>query len=299
MSTEPVVSVVMPAYNAARYIEASINSSLAQTMSSLEVIVVDDGSTDDTTEIVSGYGEKVRLLTQQNAGVAAARNRAIEEATGEWIAFLDSDDIWFPDKLQRQLEGADSKAWSHTDYVFIGTEFDGTVRSTDTSSKYGGEVTPRLLVENFIGTSTVLARKNLLIEMGGFAKDLRAISDWDLWLRMSAKFPLDYIGEVLAEYRIHQAAMSRSARKTLPYHHEVIERAFASGGPGEDYPHLKRKALANSYAICSMVARRSADPTFALQCALSSLRHEPFKLHRWKSFASSGAGAIFGPRNAS
>ena len=276
------VSVIMPAYNAEKFLEASINSALSQSIDSIEVIVVDDGSSDNTLQLAKSFGDKVRVFSRKNGGAAAARNYGVQQAKGDWVAFLDADDIWLPQNLEQQLTNCKGMVWSHSDSVFIGDGHDGTVRSSDLAPKYGGEVIPQLVVNNFIGTSTVMMKRDVYLEMGGFDESLRALQDWDLWLRMASKYELSYTPDVLAQYRVHAASTSRSARKTLPYHLEVIKRTFELGGVGDKYAHLKKRTLAESYGVCSLIAEDSNDPWFALYCATKAVRFQPASLWRWK-----------------
>ena len=278
-----LVSVIMPAYNAELYIAESIESALKQTLKALEVIVVDDGSNDKTVEIAESFGKRVRVFRQKNGGAATARNYAVNQARGDWIAFLDSDDLWNSEKIETQISNCPNMVWSHTNYVFIGSGHDGTVKSSERAPQYGGNVLSNLVINNFIGTSTVIMRRETFLELGGFDESLRAIQDWDLWLRAASKYELGYIPQTHAKYRVHAASTSRSARKTLPNHLEVINNTFAKGGAGEAIPNLKSHALANSYGVCSLIAEESHDTWFALRCALWALLYQPGSLWRWRS----------------
>jgi glycosyltransferase involved in cell wall biosynthesis len=119
----PVVSVVIPAFNAARYLGEALDSVFGQTLTDLELVVVDDGSTDETPQVVQGYGSRVRYVRQPNAGVASARNRGVAESSGRYVAFLDADDVWLPGKLERQLEALAARPSArvcHSDFDLMG-----------------------------------------------------------------------------------------------------------------------------------------------------------------------------------
>jgi glycosyltransferase involved in cell wall biosynthesis len=276
------VSVIMPAYNAEKYLAQSVESALSQTVDNIEIIIVDDGSSDNTLHIANSFGAPVTVYSRENGGAAAARNFGVEKANGEWVAFLDADDLWEPNKLELQLESVHGFSWSHTDSIFIGDGHDGSVRASDLTPKYAGKVIPKLVVNNFVGTSTVLMKKDVYLKVGGFDESLRALQDWDFWLRLAAQYDLAYVPEVLAQYRVHAASTSRSARKTLPYHLEVIARTFSVDGVGAEVSHLKKETLAESYGICSLIAEDSNDPWFALSCALNAIRFQPTYAWRWK-----------------
>ncbi len=223
----PLVSVVIPAFNGERFIGRTIESALAQTYSNAEIIVVDDGSTDATLEVVRRFGDRVRCLRQSNQGGAAARNQGVSAARGDWVAFLDQDDLWRPEKLQRQAAvflaepsiAVCFTRWSHIDDqgnpMTHGstTERDRLLDSVSHQGRplAGGAVllpekpftvglAKRCLVNSCSG---VLARKSVLAEAGGFDAGLRGPDDWDLWMRLAVRHPFAYIPEALYQYRHH------------------------------------------------------------------------------------------------
>ena len=279
------VSVIIPAYNAAAFIQKAIDSALNQTFQNLEVIVVDDGSTDDTVHLIKGYGNKVTLLQQKNSGAAAARNFGAQMAAGKWLAFLDADDLWESDKLEKQMALSSIYSWSYTDSVFFGHGFDGTLKSSDVSPHQKGWVLPVLVVNNFIGTSTVLLNKEVFMAEGGFDPSLKALQDWDLWLKIASKFQLGYVPDVEMKYRVHSKSTSRSARKTYAYHLEIINKTFSSGGVGVQYKYLRHDALAESFGILALISEDANDFTFSIFCAFRSAFYQPKVLYRWKSVA--------------
>jgi hypothetical protein len=182
------VTVVIPAYNAARFIGGAIASVLAQTYADYEIIVVDDGSRDETASVVSGFGQRVRLISQANAGASAARNRGIREATGSWIAFLDSDDEWQPSHLEVLLARAAATPDAHMIYGRkITVDEHGDVvpwKPTFPSGWIFGDLVERCLIT----TSAVMVRTATLRALGGFTEkvEFRVAEDWDLYLRLAA-----------------------------------------------------------------------------------------------------------------
>ena len=219
---QPLVTVIIPAYNAGAYLGEAIDSARAQTYSPIEIIVVDDGSTDRTPALLAPYvsANKIKYIYQANAGVASARNAGINAARGKYIAFLDSDDRWQPDKLAKQLPlFADPKVGLvYSDMQCIGA-VTGRYGVTVPRGYHRGRVLPALIKENFIGASTVVARRALLQSAGGFQIDsasaiLSTVEDYHLWLRLARITNFDYVDEPLALYRVHAGQSSRRAWRT-------------------------------------------------------------------------------------
>lgn len=202
--SRPSVSVVIPSYNRARFLPAAIASIRAQTMRCQEIVVVDDGSTDDTPSALAALGEGIVHVRQTNQGPSAARNRGIREARGDLIAFLDTDDRWLPEKIEAQwnvLRGRPDIALVITDesmedragHTTAASNFrlhgiDQTLQTDDDAVVK--DAPRRLLTTNFVSTSTVLARRDVLINEGGFDTRLRYGEDFELWLRIAAKHPI-------------------------------------------------------------------------------------------------------------
>lgn len=242
----PTVSVVIAAYNAEAFIQEALDSVLAQTYRDYEVIVVDDGSTDATAERVRRYGEAVRLVQQANAGSAAARNRGIQEARGTYVAFLDADDLWLPEKLERQvgLHEAGGPRWSYTDAWHVDAATGAPLsRWSDTHPAPEGDVAPVLLCGNFITAATALVDRSVLTRIGGFPETLpgrASISeDWALWLRIAVDHPVARVPEPCAQLRQHggRKTETMNLQHALDARVEMIrrtvERAPARLGPHE------------------------------------------------------------------
>lgn len=206
----PSVSVVIPAYRQANYIKACLDSVAAQHYpGTLKVIVVDDGSDDDSADLASEHPLAPQVIRQKNMGVSGARNRGVEESTGEFVAFLDADDKWHPDKLKAQMTAlvlADQPALSFTRYRRVDPSGSPVLRSSEHPAKDLKPTTRHLLGQNFIGTSTVVVHKDCLERCGGFPVShglLGAGQDFALWLRVAAFYPLIYVPEVLMDYTVH------------------------------------------------------------------------------------------------
>jgi glycosyltransferase involved in cell wall biosynthesis len=196
--TSPLVSVIIPTYNRGWIIKEAIESVLAQDFTDFELIVVDDGSTDDTFEILGGFGDALKVLRQSNRGVSAARNRGIETSAGRWIAFLDSDDLWLPQKLSRQVEFFNT----HPDALICQTEEQWfrngrRVNPKLRHRKFSGMIFERSLELCLVSPSAVMIRKRLFSEVGLFDESLPACEDYDQWLRVSCRIPVYLIDTAL------------------------------------------------------------------------------------------------------
>jgi glycosyltransferase involved in cell wall biosynthesis len=203
-NTPPVVSVsvVIPVYNRCWSICEAVESVLAQTMADFEVIVVDDGSTDGTTEALAPYRDRLRIICQRNRGVSAARNRGVAAARGRWIAFLDSDDLWKPEKLavQTAFFKRNGKARiCQTEEIWVRNGV--RVNPGHRHKKPSGEIFIPSLSLCLVSPSAVMLQKSLFEEVGGFDETLAAAEDYDLWLRISAVHPVYLLEEPMVVKR--------------------------------------------------------------------------------------------------
>lgn len=227
-----MVSVVIPAYNAALYLADALRSVMAQTYRDYEIIVVNDGSTDTTREVLEEFQPWIRHLSQANQGPSAARNLGIRAARGTYICFLDADDLWTPDKLQVQVEFLENHP--EIGLVFADIEEFGTFRSSCRSvirESFGSEVKggiaipdafSKLLTTNFIPTPTVMVRSHCLLRSGVFNESLRIVEDRDLWLRIAAHFQIAWIPQVLCRRRVHDCNLSQNDELALHSRLKVV-----------------------------------------------------------------------------
>lgn len=208
----PLVSVVIPAYNSSRTIGPTIQSILNQTFSDLEVVVVDDGSKDNTVEIAKKFGERIHCFVQENKGAAAARNRGLSEAKGEYVAFLDSDDLWLPNKLEVQLDVL--KKNPNIDAVQCGVYLVNDalqVVGANSCDPSQDSLLDFLLFRNLAGiASTLLIRKEKMLALKGFGEDLVILEDWDFACRLARKGYLKSLPDFLVLYRQHPNNRSRN-----------------------------------------------------------------------------------------
>lgn len=264
VSAGELVSVIIPTYNAAGFIAETLTSALAQNHRAIEVIVVDDGSIDRTAEIVEALASRdnrVRLLRQPNRGVAAARNLGIAHSRGAFIAPLDADDVWHPDKIAMQMQAmregqprvAMVYSWSST------IDMTGRVLVRDAGvASYEGDVYPFLVMHNFLGNgSTPLLRRDCVLDAGGYDPDLRArggegVEDLLLYLRIAEKHEVALVREFLVAYRVHPSSMSSNIRRMKRGHDLLLQMIRVQ------HPELPSRLFRWSDAItCFYLGRRS------------------------------------------
>ena len=232
-SVTPKVSVVIPAYNYGRYLRDAINSALTQTFADLEVLVVDDGSTDDTASIVRTYADpRVRYIYQANAGLSAARNTGIREACAPFIALLDADDMWLPEMLARAM----------TEYATLPADVGLLACASDrvdaAGVPLGGKMfahgldrwwtAGEVLLQSRFMPSTAVARREAYALCGDFDTALRSSEDRDMWIRIGTRFRIRYLGAPMVLIRKHSSNMSKHADRMRLNMRRVIGKAYAA-----------------------------------------------------------------------
>jgi len=231
MSPMPSVSVVVPTFNRSHLINRALQSVVSQTFIPLDLIVVDDGSTDDTCERVRTNYPQATLLSQSNQGVSVARNRGISEARGDWIAFLDSDDVWCESKIEQQLQALAKEPQSricHTDEVWIRNGV--RVNPMNKHLKSGGNIFKQCLPRCVISPSTVLLHHSVFEDFGSFDEELPACEDYDLWLRLCAKLPVTYLPDKLVvKYGGHDDQLSKKYWGMDRFRIASLEKLIRSG----------------------------------------------------------------------
>ena len=225
----PLVSVIIPTFNRATLLRDAMASVVAQRYSPLEIIVADDGSTDDTPRIVEGQ-PGVRHLHLEHCGLPArVRNRGADEARGTLLAFLDDDDTWEPDKLTRQvgaLSAHPDAVGSYTDITILMTDGNRIPRVFRPHHPVSGDVWPQLLRQCLITSSTVLLRRDVFDRVGGFDETLDAVEDYDLWLRLAASGSFRYVNEPLATVnRGHDSITHQRQRSVWTNTLGILDRA--------------------------------------------------------------------------
>ncbi|MGE5308822.1 MAG: glycosyltransferase family 2 protein [Deltaproteobacteria bacterium] len=245
-----MVSVIIPAYNAGRWLSSAIDSVLRQTYDEIEIIVVDDGSTDATAESLSPYFLKITYVRQKNSGPAAARNRGISLARGRFIAFLDADDLWLPDKLERQVDALDrdpAAGACHTNVDFM-DERGNVVDHPDEGLEQSGMILERLLLwKSRVLLSSLLLRRECLESTGGFDETLLTGEDWHFIMRCARRNIFAYLPERLLLRRERPDSLTSrayaSARNNTTF--ESLRKAL-DGFPEID-PRVRRAAFEIRY----------------------------------------------------
>lgn len=244
----PTISVIIPAFNAEKTILETIQSIQAQSLADFELIIIDDGSTDCTLDILASLDEpRLKVFSYENGGLPVARNRGIERATGDFISFIDADDLWKPNKLEKQLDALNNHsdagvAYSWTAFI----DEDSNFLYAWEPVFYQGDVRPKLLVRNFISSgSNILVRRKFIEAAGKFDPQLKSVEDWDYYLTLASLCPFVVVPEYQILYRRSSQAMTSNVDTMEAANLIVIERAFQNAPPELQY--LKRPSLANAY----------------------------------------------------
>lgn len=279
------VSVVIPSYNSARWVAEAVESALAQTAPPAQVTVVDDGSTDDTRQVLEPcVARGVVYIYQPNAGVAVARNAGVARATGEYVAFLDADDVWHPRKLEIQVAALAARP----DWTMLGTavfDWPGQMPGLEVASPPGVQQIDwrSLAVKNYFTTSSVLARRSALAAAGEgpFDPALRGPEDYDLWLRLAELGTVGNLALPLTGYRTVAGSLGRQARAMEAGVGRILEKLSERGAwAGRGSPLLRRKAHAFYRYWCAYMYREAGERGTALRRVLRSLLEYPLPFAR-------------------
>src|SRR5919202_353647 len=282
----PLISVIIPAYNAEKTIKQTIESVLNQTFSDFEIIVINDGSQDSTLEIVSSIPDpRIKVFSYPNAGPQKSRNRGWGNASGEYVSFLDADDLWTPDKLEAQLKAlqenpAAAVAYSWTDYI----DESGNSFPQSNHGNFSGHVFVKLLLADFVGNgSNPLIQKQALVEVGGFDESLVAGQDWDMWVRLASRYPFVAVPVVQILYRVSGNSWSTNLERREAGFKRVIEKPIAHA-PDLLQP-IKKDIIANRYKCLTVDAlqgypRRRLQGLIAAKFLWVAVSNDPSLLRR-------------------
>jgi glycosyltransferase involved in cell wall biosynthesis len=274
----PTVSVIIPTYNSASLVTQAIDSALAQTAPPAEIIVADDGSTDDTRQRVTAYGKPVIYRGQKNRGVAAARNLGLRRATGQFVAFLDADDLWHPTKLEVQLEVMTAQP----DLGLLGTgRYDpsGVHRAVSGRGAVTRIAWRDLAVKNYFTASSVMVRRMVLDQVGEFDTTLQGPEDYDLWLRIAAVSAVANVGFPLTGYRWVSESLSQNARSMAKGMRRILRKLDEQDAWRGDRM-LRRKAYGYCGYSCSIMSRASGRPFRAMRELARSILSYPLPYRR-------------------
>lgn len=275
------VSVIICVYKGERYLREAIESALGQTHPAMEVVVVNDGSPDSSEKISRSFAGRIVYISQENRGLAPARNRGIRESSGEYIALLDQDDVWKPDKIEKQIRLFSENpnlGLVYSDFSQIDHAGRMVMERTHGSKMKRGNVLPELYEENFVGSLTAVFPRRVLEEGGFFQEDLAFALDWDLWLRIAKDRPIDFVDESLASWRWrpkyaedqHEVLLLDSYRVISLRHAELSLKLTQEQRNG-----VQNRLARVAFSLGKLYAGRS-DMDRAVRWIRTSIEHENF-----------------------
>ncbi|MFA5294483.1 MAG: glycosyltransferase family A protein [Methanoregulaceae archaeon] len=261
MDINPEVSIVIPVYNGSNFLREAIDSALAQTYTNFEILVVDDGSTDDTWKIIQSYGDEIRGIHKANGGVASALNCGIRNMRGKYFAWLSHDDLWLPDKLEKQIhffEVNSNYKICYSDYFVI--DFSGKVLKTVETPWYPRQKAIRELFKSgYINGCTIIVEKTCFDKVGLFSEQLKYTQDNEMWIRLSREYEMGRVPEKLMNQRRHSLQGSKNISPFFSEKTSMLDDAFLSFGIDELFPECqtireipKKKAKAYNWFGNSM-----------------------------------------------
>jgi glycosyltransferase involved in cell wall biosynthesis len=279
----PKITTIITTYNHGIYLSDAIDSVLAQTYQGpLEIIVVDDESTDDTPVVASKYGELINYYRIPHAGKSKAANYGLGKSSGQFIAFLDADDVWEPEKLDKQVKVFNSKP--HVGVVYSRRSWmdsEGRLQQVDPRELYRGYILEKIFFDNVICYSSVLIRREVWNAYGGFDENLRASMDYELWLRLAASTYFDYCDEALVRYRTGHTNISKNKEQRFTIALQIMD-AFVRGHPSVLPKSLIRQAFADTFVNWAYYVR-DANYQRALNMYLHAIRWHPLHVRAYKA----------------
>lgn len=284
MGKEVKVSVVIPTYNSVRFVTEAIDSVLNQTFQDFEILVVDDGSKDETGEVLAEkYGDSIRYLYKENGGVSSARNYGIENAKGKYIAFLDADDVWMPEKLGKQI--AVMEADEEIGLCYVSTQKvdeDLNFLNTIEAKEYDDFCEALLLNLNIVAgsCSSAMVRRDIISQTDGFDAKFSTYADWEFWLRLSLLTKFAPVKEELVKYRVVKGSMSSNPTLTKRDTLGVLEKFFNLPNLPDKYKRLKNKAISNNLMIVSGEFLHNGRVRESLNCIWQGLWLYPQNIKR-------------------
>jgi glycosyltransferase involved in cell wall biosynthesis len=272
----PTVSVCISTYNRENYLKETLQSVFAQTYKDYEIVIVDDGSTDGTGEMIKQLGCNIRYHWQRNGGDAAAKNKLIELASGEYITFLDSDDLLMPDAVERMMTVMQQEAEPVIVYgPYLRIDQRGSVIGKDKRRFYSGFVTKYLFQDVFIHSCGSMFPKNAMKEAGGFDTSLQVCSDYDLWLRLSLKYRFVALSEPTFKRRRHSGNLSNRSTQNRITELEVLERFYYERGGNNVVPKRIAMRRLSKEAYRAGKCALADEPQKAKELLIKSLRLYP------------------------
>ncbi|MBN3888726.1 MAG: glycosyltransferase family 2 protein [Nostoc sp. JL31] len=276
----PKVSIVIPAYNSLKFLPETMESVFKQTFKDFEVLVVNDGSSDDTEHWVSQIADpRVKLITQENQGLSGARNTGIAHASGEYIAFLDADDLWEPTKLEKQVLCLEENSEIGLVYTWVSLiDENGNFTGRVFKNYAENDVWHKLIEHNIVESGSVaMVRRQCFDTCGLFDRNLRSfVEDWDMWLRIASRYPFKVMKEPLVYYRQHSTSASKNWEAMARSFEIVIEKAFSAAPPELQYLKNRSYGFANLCLAWKPLQSRAQDWKIAASFRAKALSHYPW-----------------------
>ena len=297
------VDIIIPAYNAAKYLPQAIESVLAQTFEDWRILLIDDGSTDNTAEVISPFLEqaskKIKYIKQSNRGLPAARNTAIKNSSAEFLALLDADDVWLPNRLSESLKSFQHRPPAGLSYGLISRiDQNGKVMDTWKGNERWteGSIAPYIyMLKVQLPCPTITFRRKCVDEVGLFDESMRATEDRDLWLRIAQRYEVASTPEVIAYYRTSPSSMSTDPERMLKAQLQFIRKH--AGTPGCRL-HARLTALARAYQQHAHALELCNQPRAALKSSLRALALSPLDRQNAKTLGAILLNSLSLGRNA-
>jgi glycosyltransferase involved in cell wall biosynthesis len=280
----PEVSVVIATYNMGQFVADAIRSVLAQSFGELEVIVVDDGSVDDTQQALQVFADdpRVRLIRQENQGQPRAKNAGVRACRGRFIAFCDADDYWLPNKLELQLPLFADRPRVGVVYSPVQSiHEDGTIRPRSSREFFRGRVLEELFVRNLVPFGTAVVRREYLEQAGLFDESIGMGIDWDLWLRIAVNWEFDFVPEPTYVYRVWDGQMSGNWRGRYDCALRIMAN-FLENHPDRISPSTVARAYADTYTNLASYQLRHLGTGACLASLRKALAHQPGHWPAWR-----------------
>ena len=293
----PLVSVVIPTYNYGHFVAEAIQSVLEQTFRDFEIIVVDDGSTDNTREVIEQFGDSVRYIYQDNQRTAAARNTGIKAARGQYIAFLDADDLWLPQKLQLQIvlfEERPHVGLVYSTIYLFESKSGAIVGEYPVSGCHEGKVLKDLYMHPFIPSPTPLIPKDVFNVVGYFDKRFDPKEDSEMWLRIAARYEFAFVPKPLAKYRLHESIQSKKGYEKGKRIDLAILEKVAHDHPNQLWP-LRLFRLATYEEEFGWGLIRRGERSAGISRLKRAIRYKPWRLRPYLLLAYSVLGPNMTP----
>lgn len=301
--SHPTVSVIIPAYNCAALLAEAVASVRAQTYEDYEVIVVDDGSTDDTADVAEKLAAdwpRMRAIRAEHKGLAAARNRAVTEMKGQWIAMLDADDLWLPEKLQRCMD----YLAEHADLSIVYTPMApitlaGEIITGHSKPCLAGRLTEQLFQSIFVHDPASVIHKRVIEECGGFDESLPVSVGHEFWLRVSTKFEFGLIDEPLALRRWSEQSLTRRNRsRGRRIKADMLERFYFQKGGNQLVPRRPAmRRLSSVHYKAGKLLLAEGDPREARRYLAKAVKYKPTNLRAWPVLLAAAVASLFARGN--